>query len=1529
MGTARRDRTPLLPSTLRAVRATASIGSLTTWASRAATAAAFAVGFRRGRRDFCWRAAGRGARRERCRAERRGAVGLFAAVCLLLAVAPLVAPQFEIAGVVVGGSRGGNAPLDYRWSKEQLGHLPFAPSQGDGRAAADLFCGIGGWTWALRLLGYHVLVALDSDKRVLKHYRRNHPGVDAFCFNLRLITAAAKLLDFYGLLFLMCISPPCQGFSTASGEEGRRDRRRELIVCAAKIVVAMRTRPLVLCFENVVAMIRPPGKDEHGDPNGPAPEWLEARSLLEAPEVGYRFYLALVDSSRLGVPQRRFRWFIIACRRGVDCDFRPLELLDGQPQSFVSDYFGGVVFYFLPKEWPGQGVYGADAPMRCLRAPCATYPAHSKYTPHRRDFGYPVPMIQHTARFRAWDYAVIQGLPPAASIPPGQTAGMRAIANSVIPICGAAAIGCICWSDSAEARGAARLFRAPSERRRAAVSMGRRRPLALAGGWLRPACDGDSDDDGGIVGESLLPVAAETEGSAPTIPRKCRGCAGAWSPSPLSLRAIGRDVGGINHVIGKAAGTHWHTLDFDEVNRLLSRGGGELIGLRLMIVCLEMSALQMKRAVLLCRRIARATDGIGVIVATRLAYEAAIDTGGCCDAVDGECVNAFGSRDWVCAHKTKPDVETDAWAWCGPGVDRTFRPLGTMAGLRRQLRGALSYTLSIGARMDATRTAVLQAAKTCLTFGARAVCSSGARFAAGDPYFDSLSEYLSGTLTPVGVQGVLDTDAMARGDALPARVADGPDGEPAFGEEAAEAARTICPAAADLDAHAFDEMHMETCAWCAAEFGRRLAATPALQAAPGADSGSPHSGRGRGSKRRQKLSAKAQRAAKQKAERAKAKQAREKKQADMDAARERHEAAKRQVRGVARKVHHSKTCWFALFFLRTYFGILWTVDGHLTASPHSARLEALYPDGIPPDGQRPGETLQAPHGPELGRGGEQDAAYKRGMEKWYAVPGMCVPCVDLPPRGEDVPPDWRAPYTIPQRTILKEKDRYKASFTMKPAKSRCVCDLRQVNRHWRDGGMRYTGHEHFAEQVTVGDYIAVVDISSFYLKVPLAEKMYRYFSFKDYFRDGRDGWQTHTRLPFGAGLSPYYACLVSAVALDCLRARGSAAAKAYDEWKRQPACRRKGPPPVDAAFARWGRHAKSTAYVDDIALAGPDREAVEAAVERLVAILRRLGMPAKDKEDTWEPKQQQVFLGMEFDTVRERTTGSEERCVEIRMSPEYSKYLLSQIVAVIDAGCFDAGTIATLVGCMGWAAMVMVGGRARLCSIYAVKSAMRRRKEARFGAERPQNGSQAAREAYYLALTYQRTEAEALDDLRWWAAKIADPSWTGARSVLFSAEEPITIMSDASGHLGWGYHHIDVSKPGKLGIDTSAPKCRNGHGWDCAPWTKEQDQALGDDMLAKEMFPILAAARRYGAEWTGRIVVAGADNTGAVYGINAGRVHSHRARGMMRELGDLQQEHQFELVGGWVPREYNVVADSLSRQMSLLESVATAFPVGG
>ena len=58
----------------------------------------------------------------------------------------------------------------------------------------------------------------------------------------------------------------------------------------------------------------------------------------------------------------------------------------------------------------------------------------------------------------------------------------------------------------------------------------------------------------------------------------------------------------------------------------------------------------------------------------------------------------------------------------------------------------------------------------------------------------------------------------------------------------------------------------------------------------------------------------------------------------------------------------------------------------------------------------------------------------------------------------------------------------------------------------------------------------------------------------------------------------------------------------------------------EADFARWGQHCKGCAYVDDIALAGADEYQTAAAVRELVAILRRMGMPAVDKDGTWAPR---------------------------------------------------------------------------------------------------------------------------------------------------------------------------------------------------------------------------------------------------------------------------------------------------------------------
>ena len=182
-----------------------------------------------------------------------------------------------------------------------------------------------------------------------------------------------------------------------------------------------------------------------------------------------------------------------------------------------------------------------------------------------------------------------------------------------------------------------------------------------------------------------------------------------------------------------------------------------------------------------------------------------------------------------------------------------------------------------------------------------------------------------------------------------------------------------------------------------------------------------------------------------------------------------------------------------------------------------------------------------------------------------------------------------------------------------------------------------------------------------------------------------------------------------------------------------------------------------------------------------------------------------------------------------------------------------------------------------------------------------------------------KTQREALCDLGWWSRHLASASWTGSRAVNWSEERPVVFCSDASGDLGWGFHRMTPDG----GIDVDAPR---GQYWDSAEWTTTQAREWEGNMLVKEMYPLVAAARRDAKNWRGRKVVFGVDNTGVVFGVLAGRVHCYRTRALMRELGDLMQQHQFELFTQWVPRELNVVADTLSRQRSLREAVDLAYP---
>ena len=118
----------------------------------------------------------------------------------------------------------------------------------------------------------------------------------------------------------------------------------------------------------------------------------------------------------------------------------------------------------------------------------------------------------------------------------------------------------------------------------------------------------------------------------------------------------------------------------------------------------------------------------------------------------------------------------------------------------------------------------------------------------------------------------------------------------------------------------------------------------------------------------------------------------------------------------------------------------------------------------------------------------------------------------------------------------------------------------------------------------------------------------------------------------------------------------------------------------------------------------------------------------------------------------------------------------------------------------------------------------------------------------------------------------------------------ITMKSDASGHIAWGYHIGDVEEM-------------------CA-WTEDE---LPKTIQFKELYPIVRAARRLGPTFSGHLVRAGVDNTGVVYMINKGSSKDPDCMQLLIELAELQARFRFDLVASWVPREFNVRSDLLSR----------------
>lgn len=172
----------------------------------------------------------------------------------------------------------------------------------------DCFAGPGGICTGLHAAGLKTLVAIEYIKSCCDTYSANHPEVHIIHSDIRSVTAdqIRPYIPEEGV-DLVTSGMPCETFSTA-GNTSRSFYDDRQFLFREGIRIAEISNAKMILFENVPAIT---SKKAAKDSNHLIVDVLKK----ELKDAGYGNYLEVVlDSTNFGVPQKRNRFFILACR---------------------------------------------------------------------------------------------------------------------------------------------------------------------------------------------------------------------------------------------------------------------------------------------------------------------------------------------------------------------------------------------------------------------------------------------------------------------------------------------------------------------------------------------------------------------------------------------------------------------------------------------------------------------------------------------------------------------------------------------------------------------------------------------------------------------------------------------------------------------------------------------------------------------------------------------------------------------------------------------------------------------------------------------------------------------------------------------------------------------------------------------------------------------------------------------------------------------------------------------------------------
>lgn len=172
----------------------------------------------------------------------------------------------------------------------------------------DCFSGPGGLCTGLHAAGFDTLVAIEYIKSCVETYSKNHPEVHVINSDIRDVTSE-QILPYIPRdgVDLVTSGMPCETFSTA-GNSSRASYDDRQYLFREGIRIAKITNAKLILFENVPAITTKKVSKK-------SKTLIISVLKKELKKAGYGNFIEItLDSSKFGVPQRRKRFFILACR---------------------------------------------------------------------------------------------------------------------------------------------------------------------------------------------------------------------------------------------------------------------------------------------------------------------------------------------------------------------------------------------------------------------------------------------------------------------------------------------------------------------------------------------------------------------------------------------------------------------------------------------------------------------------------------------------------------------------------------------------------------------------------------------------------------------------------------------------------------------------------------------------------------------------------------------------------------------------------------------------------------------------------------------------------------------------------------------------------------------------------------------------------------------------------------------------------------------------------------------------------------